>query len=230
MQLTKDGQRKKSCRYVTRINNDSILTEMTTLEEKTIESKRKEINDLAKRYSINNSSIGGFFKFYILNKKLEVGTVTKSIDYLSYILKNIHGYTHEEVSEFLNKNSSILKSSYADFRARIAIFNHFGMLDDVIFKGYYYLGFQFTEAHFGTRTLYAVIIKRKINNLDDLEEAVNMTAEKDILKLQQEYPLSDNMLHKMDEELQNKIKEAKKEAFMKEFERRKLNRKLKNDN
>jgi len=199
----------------------STIDKEKLLNEKYAAPKREEIQNLCSKYSLNEMVMKRLAKESIMNDDLECGTITKTTDYLANILKIIFDYSDEEVSNFLNKNSLIMIASYGDFRTRLTIFNNIGLLSDIIFKGASYLGHDFTNFHFGTRSLYAVIMKRNITSLDELREAVLNTSEKDLPKLREEFPLTSEQIQELDKKLQRKI------AFRKEMRERKLNKSIK---
>jgi len=198
---------------------ESIINTIFYSEES--KEKRKEIYDLAKKYSINESQIDSLIKYYLTKRNLPKGNIINSTDFINYILKNIYNFSSEEVSTFLNKNALIMKSSYTDFRIRLAIFNHIGLLDEIIFKGSYYLTYEFTLSTFGTRSLYAIIMEYGITSLEELKNLQD--ANIDINKLKEKYPLTTEIIHKLNEELERKIRRL---SFQRLREERKLKKSL----
>ena len=67
---------------------ESIINTIFYSEES--KEKRKEIYDLAKKYSINESQIDSLIKYYLTKRNLPKGNIINSTDFINYILKNIY--------------------------------------------------------------------------------------------------------------------------------------------
>lgn len=206
-----------------KIIKNGCLDKKSLIEDKSVDDRKNEIKELALKYSLSTNVIKRLSKFSLLNNSLECGNITKTADFIVVILKNIYNFTDEEVSEYLNKNAFIMMCSYVDFRARLSIFNHLGLLDEIIFKGTFFLGYEFTKAHYGTYSLYALIMSKNINSTEELKDLVVRTPESKINNLKKIYPLTRELLLEYDEELLRKIK---KESFKLEYLRR---RKVRNN-
>ena len=202
---------------------NSILDKNSRFQTKTATYKRKEVADLAIKYSLSEVVAKRIIKDYLLLEDLEIGSITKSVDFISYILKSIYDYTDEEVSNFLNRNALIMVSSYSDLKLRICIFNYIGLLDEAIFKGSAFLTHEFTKTHYGTRSMYAIIMKNNIKSLEELRDRTEKTPEKDLQNLRKEFPITDEVIKKLAEKLQSRIKKAQ---FFRELEQRKMMKKL----
>lgn len=214
--------KRKLERYKSAFSSEMFVREVTDLNY--INAKKEEIMMLVSKYNIMESQANSILKFYLFRKDLPNGDILKSIDLLSLIMKVIYEIGDEEISDFLNSNSFIMKLKYSDFRFKLAIFNHIGILEDVIFKAPYYLTYEFTLNNFDIKSLYSLVTKYDIKTLDDLQNIIKNILPKDLMECKNKFPLSAELACEFDKEL---VKTINRCTFRYQYKQR---RSLKNGN
>lgn len=179
-----------------------------------IEDRRKEItaeqDAIRQKYSLDNYTIELIHKFYKSNSNITLGNVSKTIDFIAYILK-AYGYSKEDISSFIIINRRMVLSNYSDFVLRLAIFNKCGLLEEVFFKNYLLLCYEGLMTGLTTRELYAFAKKNDFKiTLKDYTKSSNLMP-KDKKKIVKNYPLCKESINQLNTELLSTIKEIKEQ-------------------
>lgn len=177
------------------------------------ETINKELREISKNYGIDDVLFLARVKsFYLSNSRISVGTISKNIAFSKYVLE-CFGYNEEEILKFLLRNRSMVMTNYADFRARLAIFNHFGHFDEAFFKKYNLL--MSTAGTLTTRDAYSILVSRPNITLDEFNVIRNSLSVKQKNELKEVYHLDNKMLRKFDFELQLYLRSKRKENINK---------------
>ena len=178
-----------------------------------LEDRRKDIFEeqehIKNKYKLNTNIIELIFKFYYTNSNISLGNVSKTIDFIAYVLK-CYQYTDEEITKFITLNKRMILSSYSDFRLRLAIFSKCNLFEDVFFKYSSLINYDGVILGLSTRELYAFAKKNNFDiTLEDYNKALNLSQIKkeNIIK---KYPLTKEEINKIDSDLLNMLKEIKK--------------------
>lgn len=186
--------------------------------KKYYEVKRLELKFIREKYALKQSIVDFVLKSYLSNSKIPSGSIYNLEKFLRLILKNIYELNEEQITIYINNHLSLFNYSFDDVSLRIAIFYHFGLLDDVIFDNLSYLKSCYPRESINIKGIYAVIMEYNISSLNELRKVFNSIYDEDLIKLVKKYLLSDKLIYEFKEELKSKIN---KKAFMLELKRRK---------
>lgn len=160
-----------------------------------------ELKCLKSKFSPISLFSENILRFYYRHPRIEVGNVSKTFDFITNILK-CYGFNDDEINNFFLTNFKINFSNYDDFRARLAIFNHFGFLDEVLFKKHYLLTRELEENYkITTGKLYAIMEGVKFSSLDELKTIIKKMNLVEVKELQKMFPLKYSTFKAFDDEL-----------------------------
>ena len=144
---------------------------------------------------------------------LDRNEMTNLISFIKFVYVSING-TEEGFEEFIDKNNVLCRSKYGDFRFRLALFNHYGFLDEVIEKGYLMLTREYNNI-FTTRALYGAMSKQEFKSIDEIRNYLYNLSITEMEELKREYPLEPQEQMILDEELMETLqKRGKKSKFV----------------
>ena len=155
---------------------------------------------------LSNTFSKAIDNFYLNHPSYEVGTISKVIQFIKFIL-DCYGYNEEEVLEFFKKNRNMIIVNYSDFRARLAIFNHIGLFEEVFFSRYSLLT-SLLELCYGVKTsaLYSIIFSSKINSYQDLIDVLERIKFSRLEELRHNTPFDSEHLKELDKEMMQMLK------------------------
>lgn len=180
------------------------------------DAKLLEISYVKDKYSLYPRQDESLIKFYIPSYTIPSGSIIKITSLLDKTLKYIFRFTEEDICDFYRKDLMILKSSYVSFKNRLFVFNHFGLLEDALFNGKYYLSIY---SRFDVFDIYAMLNTYNISSIKELTEKLDIISENSMKKLKRKNTLTKEIINEFEIEF---LKKLKRETFMYEYEQRRL--------
>ena len=132
-------------------------------------------------------------------------------------MKVFYEFSEEEIINYLHNNYYLFKYSYEDIKLRICIYNHFGLLEGVIFNNQDYLKSHFPRETIGNSEIYAILMSKNINSIEELKKVFDFIHDEELIVLTRKYPLTDDIKREFESEVMPRVK---KELFMLELKRR----------
>ena len=127
------------------------------------------------------------------------------------------------MTELLSRELSIFTSNYNEVRLRLALFYHYNLLDDILSYRFRFLNDRFPRKGITAKELYFIIEENKISSVEELRTYLDHVDNSELIKLKKKYPNVAEKLLEFDKQFINKVK---RNEFMKNYNQRRLAKKL----
>lgn len=185
------------------------FTDVSSYNKANHQMANKVIDELVAEYGMKYSI------FDILAKRVSFCKMdAEEISYVTNLIARIlkaYGLNEEEITNFFNSNRRLFTfKSASDFRARVAILNHFGFLKEALLNGYYYCFLEFLKG-FSIRKFYAVLCEYNEENISGLSSFVYNLSESDMNMLVRKHYIDNDLLKKIFREFDIHLIEEKRQ-------------------
>lgn len=153
------------------------------------EQIEKEMLNLKEKYGFSINNINTTVNFYMSQKTIKVGDVSKNVSLMYFILGAIgFGESKEENLNFVRNNLRLFLDANINFGIKLAILSHFDFLRDAIRNNY------LSRLRLPVRVLYALLSSNiKFDSILELEEIYDRMSLEEINAVIAAHPLtSDN--------------------------------------
>ena len=186
---------KKNEGFTFNVNHDYIKNYLVNKEllskgNKDLDQIAEKLKDLVVNYNLQGrfnqivTYCKGYYRFINGLENIEA-----NLNFVIFILKS-KGFNDEDINQFLFSNYRILFAKPINFKVKIAIFYHFGLLDEVLFKYYKIL----TNSNYSPKSLYAILSSSKLYSLIDYAEVLNKFSRDELRALIEKFPLDRSMM------------------------------------
>ena len=183
-------------RYWERINfSDNII-----LSSDRMKKIQDEIQILKEKYKLSRSTLYSLIKFETYGQSFSENNLVKIANLIHEILIS-YDYSEEEITAYMIKNKILFDSNYVDFRYRLALMHNIGLFDDVFFHHVTVLTRFFTENYYSTRTLYSVLSRNVVEDIQTNEQILTSISKSDLVDIKEKYPFDMEKLKKYDKEM-----------------------------
>ncbi len=169
----------------------------------------KEMIDLKTKYGFSRSNINTTVNFYMIQKAIKVGDVSKNVSLMFFILGTIgFGESKEEKLNFVRNNLRLFLDANSNFVIKLAILSHFNFLKDAIRRNY------LSRLRLPVRVLYALLSSNikfdSILELDEIYEKMSLEERETLLAMHRLSGDIQNVLYSEMMDKMNKRNELKK--------------------
>ncbi len=197
-------------KYKSGIYVAGFLTNHKMVNSARIDKLREEFRVMMKNYNLSRDVLSSFKNYECYSQAFKEDNLIKIGNLIHEILIS-YGYSEEEVTNFMVSNKAVFNSDYVDFRYRLALMYKYGLLDEVFFHHPDVLTRHFTRYHYGTRTLYSVLLRNEIEGIGINEKNLTSISKSDLVDIKEKYPFDMEKLKEYDNEMIKylRIKKAK---------------------
>ena len=183
-------------RYWERTNfSDNII-----LSSDRMKKIQDEIQILKEKYKLSRYTLYSLIKFETNGQSFSENNLVKIANLIHEILIS-YDYSEEEITAYMIKNKILFDSNYVDFRYRLALMHNIGLFDDVFFHHTTVLTRFFTENYYSTRTLYSVLTRNVVEDIQTNEQILTSIPKSDLVDIKEKYPFDMEKLKKYDKEM-----------------------------
>ena len=204
-------------KYKSGIYVAGFLTNHKMINSARMNKLREEFRVMMKNYNLNREVLSSFKSYECYSQAFKEDNLIKIGNLIHEVLIS-YGYSEEEVTNFMISNKAVFNSDYVDFRYRLALMHKYGLFDEVFFHHPAVLTRYFTRYHYGTRTLYSVLLRNEIEGIGINEKNLTSISKSDLVDIKEKYPFDMEKLKEYDNEMIKylRIKKAKTLAMKKE--------------
>lgn len=200
------GDISKERKFAIMVNIDKSLGDLLNFR---LSNARLEIEKISSELGVNVSNkIRNIIEnAYYNDFSLKLGEIYKVIRFVKEVYISIFGNV-DGFEKYLENNSVLLCTNYAQVQFRTAIFNHFGLLKEVFINDAELLTNSYTMVT--TKDFYRILYLRSINTIEEFKEFALRVSPNNLNKMRKSCEVNREMMLQFYSELMDDLKSLKR--------------------
>lgn len=172
------------------------------------EAIANELFEIRMKYGMPKILADNLAKSYYNEDNIKIGSVSKNIKLISAILKK-QGFNEEEITEYINRNKNMIINDYSRFQLMVALFYHFGLLEDAMLNCPNIFGMHSSLYKVPIKIIYSVLSDATFKNIYEFREHVDKLTPNQRYQLLDKYPYNHEEIISYWQDFMNNLKQKK---------------------
>lgn len=188
------------------VDTDKSLDDLHTFR---LSNAKLEIEKISSELgvSVSNKIRNTIENAYFNDFSLKLGEIYKVIKFVKEVYVSIFG-SADGFEKYLENNSVLLCTNYAQVQFRTAIFNHFNLLKDAFLNDAELLTSSYTMVT--TKDFYRILYSQSINTLEEFKEFALRVSPNNLNKIRKSCEVNREMMLQFYSELMDDLKSLKR--------------------